>query len=149
MDISDLISADRVVLDLKVKDKAHLLRELASRAEGAGAGVAAGHILAALTAREALGSTGLGKGFALPHARIDGMASCFGLFARLARPIAFDAIDGEKVDVVVLLLTPAADDARHVTALSLVARRLRDAGLLGRLRRAEGANSVIDMLNGT
>lgn len=146
MEINDLLSPGRIVLDLKAKDKAQLLRELAMRAEAAGAGVSASSILVALTAREALGSTGLGKGFALPHARLDGVARCFGLFARLARAIDYAAIDGQKVDVVVLLLTPADDDATHLSALSLVARKLREADTLGRVRRAEGVNSVIGML---
>jgi PTS system nitrogen regulatory IIA component len=146
MDIADLIVPERIVLDLKIKDKTQLLRDLAARAEAAGAGIPASRILVALTAREALGSTGLGKGFALPHARLEGLARCFGLFARLARPIDYAAIDGQKVDVVVLLLTPADGDADHLAALSLVARRLREGDLLGRIRRAEGATSVMGML---
>ena len=69
-------------------------------------------------------------------------ASC-----RLARPIDYAAIDGQKVDIVVLLLTPAEADASHLAALSLVSRRLRDGDLVGRLRRAEGVGSVFGMLN--
>ena len=146
MDIANLIIPDRIALDLKIKDKARLLRDLAIRAEAAGAGVPASRILVALTAREELGSTGLGKGFALPHARLEGVTTCFGLFVRLARPIDYAAIDGQKVDVVVLLLTPVDADADHVAALSLVARRLREGDTLGRVRRAEGVNSVLGML---
>ena len=146
MEITDLITPSRIALDLKVPDKTQLLRNLATRAEAAGAGVPASRILVALTAREALGSTGLGKGFALPHARLEGISTCFGLFARLARPIDFAAIDGQKVDVLVLLLTPVDADAVHMAALSLVARKLREGDTLGRVRRAEGANSVMGML---
>ena len=146
MDIADFIVPERIVLDLKVKDKPPLLRDLAARAEAAGAGTPAPRILAALIEREALGSTGLGNGFALPHARLPGLTRCFGLLARLARPIDYAAIDGRPVDVVVLLLTPTDDDTAHLAALSLVARRLRDDGLLRRLRRAEGAASAMGML---
>ena len=147
MDIADLIPPERIALDLRAKDKAALLRDLAQRAEAAGAGVPASIIATALQAREQLGSTGLGKGFALPHARLEGLSDCFGLFCRLARPIDYAAIDGQKVDIVVLLLTPAEADASHLAALSLVSRRLRDGDLVGRLRRAEGVGSVFGMLN--
>lgn len=146
MNIADIFTADRIGLDLKIKDKAHLLRDLATRAEAAGAGVPMSIILTALIAREALGSTGLGKGFALPHARLERITACFGVVVRLARPIDYAAIDGQKVDIAVLMLTPANADADHVTALSLVARRLREGNTLDRVRRAEGANSLLRML---
>lgn len=146
MTIATLFPAGRILVGLKTKDKAQLLRDLAQRAEAAGAGIPAGQILAALAAREALGSTGLGRGFALPHARMEGIAEPFGLFARLARPIDFAAIDGQPVDIVVLLLTQAHSDAAHLAALSQVSRRLRDGELLARLRRAEGAASILGML---
>lgn len=140
MNIGDLIAPDRIVLDLRVRDKAQLLRELAMRAEALGTGGTTGTILAALQSREALGSTGLGKGFALPHARIEGLNAFVGLFARLARPIDFDAIDGAPVDLVFLLLMPpeAADNA-NVAALAAVSRRFRDRETVARLRKADTA----------
>lgn len=143
--ITDILAADRVFLDVRVKDKAHLLQELASRCEPAG--VPSTEVLAALQAREALGSTGLGKGFALPHARLEGVTGCFGMLVRLARPIDYAAIDGQKVDVLVLLLTPTDADSTHMAALSLVARTVRQNDTIGRIRRAEGANSVMNMLS--
>ncbi len=146
MDIAALIPPERIALDLRAKDKAALLRDLAQRAEAAGAGVPASIVATALLAREQLGSTGLGKGFALPHARLEGLSGCFGLFCRLARPIDYAAIDDQKVDIVVLLLTPADADASHLAALSLVSRRLREGDTIGRLRRAEGVGSVFGML---
>ena len=148
MKIADLITPDRIALGLRVKDKANLLRELAQRAEAAGAGLSASLILSGLTAREALGSTGLGRGFALPHARLEGLNTCFGLFARLARPIDYDAIDDQPIDVVTLLLTPADNDGLHLAALSLVSRRLREGDILSRLRQADGVQSVYGMLTG-
>jgi PTS system nitrogen regulatory IIA component len=141
MDIADFITPDRVVLDLRVRDKAQLLQELAKRAEASGSGVPAADILAALRSREALGSTGLGKGFALPHARIDGLTRFVGLFARLARPIDYDAIDGAPVDLVFLLLMPPEAGNNNVAALAAVSRRFRDAGTLTRLRKAEAAEA--------
>ncbi len=143
MDIADFIAPDRIALDLRVRDKAHLLRELANRAEPAGEGVPADLILAALQSRETLGSTGLGKGFALPHARIEGLKRFVGLFARLARPIDYDAIDGAPVDLVFLLLMPAEAGKLHVAALASVARRFRDGGTVARLREADAETALI------
>ena len=93
MHLSDLIAPDRVFVDLRVADKAQLLGELARQA-AARIPVEAQAIVAALSARERLGSTGFGRGFALPHARVDEVEQLFGLFVRLAQPIDFAAIDG-------------------------------------------------------
>ena len=144
MRITDLLSFDRIVLDLRVKDKAQLLRELASRAS-AGTGIPASNIQVALLARETLGSTGLGNGFALPHARLEGIDQCFALLVRLTRPIDYAAIDGHPVDVLVLMLTPANADSEHMAALSLVARTLRHGDTIGRVRRAAGIDSIMGM----
>jgi nitrogen PTS system EIIA component len=139
MDIAEFITPDRVALDLRVRDKTHLLQELAKRAEASGDGIPAARILTALRSREELGSTGLGKGFALPHARIDGLTRFVGLFARLARPIDYDAIDGAPVDLVFLLLMPADAGNNQVAALAAVSRRFRDGATLVRLRKSDAA----------
>ena len=141
MEIADFIAADRIALNLRVRDKAQLLRELAKRA-AAGSGVPVAAIQSALLAREGLGSTGLGKGFALPHARIEGLKQFVGLFARLARPIDYDAIDGAPVDLVFLLLMPAEAGNAHVAALAAVSRRFRDADTVARLRKADAAAAL-------
>jgi PTS system nitrogen regulatory IIA component len=140
MEIAEFIAPDRVALNLRVRDKAQLLQELARRAEPS-SGLSADTILAALRSREQLGSTGLGKGFALPHARIDGLTRFVGMLARLARPIDYDAIDGAPVDLVFLLLMPAAAGNNHVAALAAVSRRFRDANTTARLRKADAATA--------
>jgi PTS system nitrogen regulatory IIA component len=131
---------------LRVRDKGQLLRELAKRAEPFGGGIPSDTILAALSSRETLGSTGLGKGFALPHARIEGLTRFVGLFARLARPIDYDAIDGAPVDLVFLLLMPASADNNSadnnsVAALAAVSRKFRDGASVARLRKADAATA--------
>ena len=148
MDISDLITKERIALDVRARDKPLLLLELARRAAAAGLHATPAAIATALQARERLGSTGLGKGFALPHARVEGLKDFFGLFVRLARPIDFEAIDGQQVDVVFLLLMPQDPGGQHVAALAAVARRIRDGDILQRLRRAADADSVLMMLTG-
>jgi PTS system nitrogen regulatory IIA component len=142
MEIADFIAADRIALDLRGRDKTQLLRDLASRAAASGAGVPAETILAALRSREDLGSTGLGRGFALPHARIEGLPKFFGLFARLARPIDYDAIDGDPVDLVFLLLMPANAGNEHVAALAAVSRRFRDQAAASMLRKADAPSAL-------
>jgi PTS system nitrogen regulatory IIA component len=143
MDIADFIAADRIALDLRVRDKAQLLRELAKRAAPSSDGLPAGALLAALESRESLGSTGLGKGFALPHARIEGLTKNVGLFARLARPIDYDAIDGAPVDLVFLLLMPTEAGNVNIAALAAVSRRFRDGDVVARLRKADAAAVLI------
>ncbi len=148
MDIADFIAPDRIALDLRVRDKPQLLRELARRAEPTGDGFSANAILTALQSRETLGSTGLGKGFALPHARIEGLKGFLGLFARLARPIDYDAIDGVPVDLVFLLLMPADAGKMHVAALASVARRFRDGDAVACLRKADAETALVVLKGG-
>jgi len=135
MPIADLIGPSQVLLGLRVSDKAELLGELARRAAAA-VSLAPSTILRALQAREELGSTGLGRGFALPHARLDGLSKFYALCVRLQRPIEYQAIDGKPVDLVILLLTPEAASAQHLATLAALSRPLRDEAFVQQLRRA-------------
>jgi PTS system nitrogen regulatory IIA component len=130
---------------LRAADKAQLLEELSRRAAAA-LGIDPRTVLAALQSREALGSTGLGRGFALPHARLPGLTRFFGLFVRLARPIDFAAIDGAPVDLVFLLLGPTDAPKAHLAALAAISRPLRDTGFTAALRRARDAEAMHALL---
>jgi PTS system nitrogen regulatory IIA component len=134
MTLDELIPPGHVIDRLRAADKASLLAALA-RAAGEALGLAPADIVAALAAREALGSTGTGGGIALPHARMAALTSPSGFLARLDRPVGFDAVDGRPVDLVFLLLCPASD-ADHLRALAAVSRRLRTAGVAEALRAA-------------
>jgi PTS system nitrogen regulatory IIA component len=147
MKIADLITEDGVIVDLRAADKAQVLAELSRRAAAAVA-IDQDIILKALRSREDLGSTGLGKGFALPHARLDQLTRFFGLFARLARPIDFAAIDDRPVDLVVLLLMPGKAGNEHLAALAAISRPLRDQVFVGRLRDATNAAALHALLAG-
>src|SRR5205085_3528076 len=129
MNIAALLAPEDVIIELRVAEKNQLIQELARRA-GARLAIDPGPIATVLLEREQLGSTGLGKGFALPHARVAGLDRCFGMFARLARPIDFQAIDERPVDLVFLLLIPQNAEAAHVAVLAAISRRMRDAALL-------------------
>jgi PTS system nitrogen regulatory IIA component len=137
MDIAELIAPAQVLADLRAGDKAQVLREIGRRAATA-LGLDARLVVDALAAREAMGSTGVGLGIAVPHARLAGIVRPFGLFARLARPVDFAAIDGKPVDLVFLLVTPASGSGDHLAALACVSRRLRDVAVATALRAADG-----------
>jgi PTS system nitrogen regulatory IIA component len=145
MKITDVIGPEQVEVGLRVSDKAQLLRELSRRAATA-VSIDQGVIHDALLARENLGSTGLGKGFALPHARLDTLPRIFALFVRLARPIEFAAIDGQPVDLIILLLTPASAGNQHLATLAALSRPLRDTDFMQRLRRAPDVASIFKLL---
>jgi PTS system nitrogen regulatory IIA component len=148
MDIADFITPDRIVLDHRARDKGTLLLDLAKRLEPACDGLTAGAIHAALMAREALGSTGLGRGFALPHARIEGLHRFVGLFARLAWPIPYDAVDDAPVDLVFVLLMPAGAGHEPLSALAAISRRFRDEATAATLRNGDLAQVRTSLLGG-
>jgi len=147
MKIADFLTQGDVVVGLRGADKGQLIGELARRGAAA-IGIDAATIANALQARERLGSTGLGKGFALPHARVPGLTRFFGAFVRLARPIDFQAIDDQPVDLVFLLLIPADAGSQHVAALAAISRRLRDAEVLKQIRKAADAAALYQLLVG-
>jgi PTS system nitrogen regulatory IIA component len=144
MAIGELIGANHIIVGLRVSDKAQLLHELARRTAAA-LSLDQRMILDALQARENLGSTGLGKGFALPHARLDSLPGFFALFVRLARPIDFARIDGLPVDLVILLLTPVNAGNQHLATLAALARPLRNEAFLRRLRQAPDAIALHEL----
>jgi PTS system nitrogen regulatory IIA component len=145
MEIGAFTAAQSVIANLRVANKAQLLKELAKRAAAA-TGLTEGDILAALNDRERLGSTGIGKHLAQPHARIRGLDRIHGFFARLERPIDFEAIDERPVDLVFLLLAPEDSGKDHLAALARVSRLFRDPDSCAKLRHAESAASIHDIL---
>jgi PTS system nitrogen regulatory IIA component len=139
--LRDFLSPAHVVSGLRPGSKLAVIRELSRRA-GEALHIPADVISAALLKREQLGSTGMGNGFAIPHASISGVTAPFGLLARLAEPIDFDAVDGGTVDLVFLLLLPEPSQGQQLNALACVARRLRDPNVLGALRKAPDAPTM-------
>ncbi len=138
MKIPDLLSPTDVTIDVRALNKQHLLQELAAKAAGR-LGLPVEQVTSYLLRREGLGSTGIGRGVAIPHARLPELQRPFGLLAKLKQPIEFDAIDGQAVDLVFVLLLPAAADEGQIGALALVARTLRPPENLARLRAAKNA----------
>jgi PTS system nitrogen regulatory IIA component len=141
MRIAEFLSPSDTVIDVRAQDKLRLLNELCNRAATA-LKLDADNVCAEILKREELGSTAVGGGVAIPHARVQHLASPFGMLARLRKPIDFDAIDGQPVDLVFLLLLPTAAPAEQLSALATVARRLRDPLAVRELRRAADNASV-------
>lgn len=145
MNIADIVKAGSVLSPLHVQNKKQLLTEIAN-ALAAAAGVEARPVFEALLQREKLGSTGLGQGIAIPHGRIAGLTKVHGVFARLSHPVAFEATDGEPVDLVFALASPPQSGADHLTALARVSRLLRDPGTLAKLRGTESPDGIYAIL---
>lgn len=141
MKISDLLSPADVLIDVRASNKRLLLEELAAKA-ATSLNLRVDQIAPDLLKREELGSTGVGGGVAIPHARLPDLQRTLGLLARLKQPIEFDAIDGQPVDIVFVLLLPANVEEGQLGALALVARTLRSSETLGRLRRARDASEL-------
>lgn len=146
VEIADLLTGPEAVLaSVKTSGKKALLAELASRAANVFA-LEERRLFDRLIEREALGSTGIGGGIAIPHGRMPSLAAPRGLFARLAQPVAFDSIDERPVDIVFLLVAPEGAGADHLKALARVSRLLRDRGLVDKLRATESAEALYALL---
>jgi PTS system nitrogen regulatory IIA component len=146
VEIADLLTGpEAVVATVKATGKKALLAELASRAARVFK-LNERSLFDRLLERERLGSTGIGGGIAIPHARMPALAKPIGLFARIAQPIDFDAVDDRPVDIVFLLVAPEGAGADHLKALARVSRLLRDRTLVDKLRATENADALYALL---
>lgn len=146
MPLRDLIDARSVVGVLRVSSKKQLLQLMAERASER-TGIDSRSIFEALLQREKLGSTGVGHGIAIPHAKLPRLAGVTGLFARLDRPIDYEALDDEPIDLVFLLLAPEQAGADHLKALAKVSRILRDTKTATRLRGTHDPDALFAILH--
>jgi len=145
MEICDLLNSGSVFTALRVTSKKHALEELARRAAEL-TGQPERGIFDVLLERERLGTTGVGMGIAIPHAKLHELDRLYGLFARLAQPIDFDAIDDAPVDLLFLLLAPESAGADHLKALARVSRLLRDKTMCAKLRGADNPDALFALL---
>jgi len=135
MDLCDLLAPDGIIASLKVTSKKQALQELSAIAADR-TGIDSREIFNTLLQRERLGSTGLGRGIAVPHVKLSGLTSIVCLFARLEVPIEFESHDNEPVDLVFLLLAPEHASGDHLKALARISRLVRVPSILDRLRAA-------------
>ena len=147
MHLSDFLDFDAIKTGLPSGSKKALLQQLAHLA-GQQLGLDSAAILASLTEREQLGSTGFGQGVAIPHGKVDGLKRIYGLFARLSEPLDYKAIDGRPVDLVFLLLSPPDAGAEHLKALAAISRVTRHAATLEKMRGARSRDALAAVLIG-
>jgi PTS system nitrogen regulatory IIA component len=145
MEIGDLLTPRSVIANLRVSNKKQALQELAKRAATATA-VPERRIFEVLSERERLGTTGIGMGIAIPHGKLPEINRLFGLFARLERPIPFESIDDQPVDLVFVLLAPPDAGADHLKALARVSRLLRDRATCNKLRGTDNVDALYALL---
>jgi nitrogen PTS system EIIA component len=145
MPLTDLIAPDSVIPALKVTSKKQAIQVLAAKAAVL-SGQSERAIAEILLQREKLGSTGVGNGIAIPHGKLPKLNKLFGLFARLERPVDFESLDGQPVDLIFLLLAPETAGADHLKALARVARLLRDPDVVNKLRESHDAAALYSVL---
>jgi PTS system nitrogen regulatory IIA component len=145
MDLSDLIKPDAILASLKANSKKQALQALAEKAAEM-TGIDEREIFETLVQRERLGSTGVGGGIAIPHGKLAKLDRIFGLFARLPKPIDFEALDDQPVDLVFLLLAPESAGADHLKALARIARLFREPGVVGKLRASADKSALFAVL---
>jgi PTS system nitrogen regulatory IIA component len=145
MHLADLIGPEAVIASLKVKTKKQLLQELSARAARL-TGLQERYIFDTLLQRERLGSTGLGQGIAIPHGKFAGLKRITGICARLAEAVDFEAVDGQPVDIVFLLLAPEGAGADHLKALARISRLLRETHAVDKLRASRDAAAIYAVL---
>jgi PTS system nitrogen regulatory IIA component len=141
----DLITPQAILPNLKAGSKKQALQDMARRA----AELTGQHeraIFDVLLERERLGTTGVGHGIAIPHGKLPSLERVWGVFARLERPIDYDAIDEQPVDLMFLLLAPEQAGADHLKALARVSRLLRDQSMCEKLRGSDSADAIYALL---
>lgn len=145
MDLSDVITPEAILPSLKANSKKQVLQAIAEKA-AVMTGVEERDIFDTLNKREKLGSTGVGGGIAIPHGKLAKLDHIFGMFARLPKPIDFEALDETPVDLIFLLLAPESAGADHLKALARVARLFREPGIAGKLRASSDASALYAVL---
>lgn len=147
MQLGDFLDFDAITSRLSGGNKKSLLQQLANLAAQQ-LGTAPAEILATVTEREALGSTGFGQGVAIPHGKVEGLSRIYCLFARLSEPIDYKAIDSKPVDLVFLLLSPPDAGAEHLKALASISRVTRHLPTLDKMRGARSRDALAAVLMG-
>ena len=145
MELTDILTAESVLPALKVSSKKQAIQALSEKAAQL-TGLDEREIFATLLQRERLGSTGVGAGVAIPHGKLAEIKKIVGVFARLERPIDFEALDDPPVDVIFLLLAPEGAGADHLKALAKIARILRNANIIKKIRATSQSEALYSLL---
>ncbi|MFT5140656.1 MAG: PTS system nitrogen regulatory IIA component [Lysobacterales bacterium] len=147
--VSDLLSPELVLPNVRISSKKKLLELVSEALAQNNDSLNPREIFESLCARERLGSTGLGKGVAIPHGRVNGISAVQAVFIRLAKPLAYDAIDGEPVDLLFALAVPENCTNDHLKLLAQIAESFSNTELLEKLRSAQDAGELLNLLSST
>ncbi|MEK6591898.1 MAG: PTS IIA-like nitrogen regulatory protein PtsN [Pseudomonadota bacterium] len=143
--IANLLPVSNIMLDLDVTSKKRVFEQVGLLFEN-NHGIARSQVFDNLFAREKLGSTGLGQGVAIPHGRIKGIKEAIGAIARMQQPIAFDAPDGQNVNLIFVLLVPDRATDLHLQILSELAQMFSDKPFRERLLNAQSAAELHQLI---
>ena len=143
--LSELLGLEAILAGYEAANKKQLLQDLSAHA-GKALGLESHMLFDALWEREKLGTTGVGHGIAIPHARVSGLDRVQGFFAQMKTPLSFDSVDNQSVDLVFLLLAPQEAGADHLHALACISKVLRDQGFCAKLRKAKDTKSLTSLL---
>ena len=146
MDLLTLLKPEAVKVLVSASSKKRLLHDLGDLA-ATSYGLDSGKVVEALLAREALGPTDVGHGVALPHARLDGLERVVGVFVLLDKPLTYEAVDQQPVDIAFVLFAPEAAGVDHLKALALVSRTLRDTSVCAKLRANRDHGTLYNILS--
>lgn len=146
MNIVDLLTLERVSSCTDIGSKKRLLEQLSELLAGSSPQLSQHEVFEALLNREKLGSTGLGKGVAIPHGRMAGLEKPLCAFIRLNNPVDFDAADGQSVDLVFCLLVPEDSTEEHLQVLSTIAEIFSNPGVCTALRQCTDSNCILGQL---
>lgn len=145
MELTEILVAEAVFYTQSETSKKRLLQKTSEQA-AAVYGLDSAKVFSALNAREALGTTGVGRGVAIPHARFESLDRVIGLFTRLEKPLDYDSMDHQPVDLIFTLLAPQQEGAEHLKALALVSRTLRDGAVCAKLRSNQNEQTIFSIL---
>ena len=145
MDLSELLNENAILPTLKVSSKKQAIQCISEKAAEI-TGLNEREIFETLLQRERLGSTGVGSGIAIPHGKLPSLDKIYGVMARLERPISFDAMDDQPVDIIFLLLAPEGAGADHLKALAKIARVLRDGDMVNKIRATSDPEALYSVL---
>ena len=149
MRMSDFVAREAIIPELKATTKEGVIREMVEGLKAAGyiKGGDSEDIVKAILKRELLGSTGIGRGVAIPHTKHSSVDRLIGTVAISPQGVGFESLDGEPVHVFVLLISPQDRPGDHLRALENVSRSLRDDGFVKSLRQATSREAIWDLLN--
>ena len=145
MDLTELLNENAILSTLKVSSKKQAIQCISEKAAEI-TGLNEREIFETLLQRERLGSTGVGSGIAIPHGKLPSLDKIYGVMARLERPISFDAMDDQPVDIIFLLLAPEGAGADHLKALAKIARVLRDGDMVNKIRATSDPEALYSVL---